>query len=103
MDSIRITSQPHDKRSCTCHLTSNLAMHCHCPLASICGSCTAALPLSVHHENCCRQNVYFMAVAIETGYGRKNPFLVGRSSFKCATLAHLAPNGLCMVTEKTND
>ncbi|GBM59004.1 hypothetical protein AVEN_244383-1 [Araneus ventricosus] len=43
------------------------------------------------------------AVAIETGYRKKNPFLVGRSSFKCATLARLAPNGLSMVTEKTND
>ncbi|GBM93763.1 hypothetical protein AVEN_51612-1 [Araneus ventricosus] len=39
--------------------------------------------LSVRHENCHRQIVQFTAVALETGYRRKNPFLVDRSSFKC--------------------
>ncbi|GBN07581.1 hypothetical protein AVEN_109733-1, partial [Araneus ventricosus] len=63
----------------------------------------ATLVLCARHENCGRQNVLFTAVAIETGYRRKNPLLVGRNSFKCATLAHLSPNGLCMITEKTND
>ncbi|GBM33121.1 hypothetical protein AVEN_56756-1 [Araneus ventricosus] len=59
--------------------------------------------LSVRLENCGLQNVEYTAVSIETGYRRKNPFLVGRSSFKCAALVHLAPNGLCVVTEKKDD
>ncbi|GBM14182.1 hypothetical protein AVEN_60999-1 [Araneus ventricosus] len=39
--------------------------------------------LCVRRENCRRQIAQFTAVAIETSYLRKKPFLVGRISFKC--------------------
>ncbi|GBM49767.1 hypothetical protein AVEN_60498-1 [Araneus ventricosus] len=44
---------------------------------------TSLVVLSVSQKNCRHQIVQFTAVDIETGYRRKNPFLVGRSSFKC--------------------
>ncbi|GBN03231.1 hypothetical protein AVEN_149187-1 [Araneus ventricosus] len=74
----------------------------------ICENCKEPV-LSLRDEDSARQVVSSAAVAIDTGYLRRNPFRIGRRSFKFVTLAHGALSSKwegtwnCGKIEETND